>query len=111
MVQRTRARRKPLRIVPLSQRFCGIAGHARSTRDLEERPSVRTQEPQLAVGLSLDLITLLVNGTMVPAAEQGEIGQRRGAALGPVTDVVTLSESAVTAREAATVIAMLQGAP
>ncbi len=94
--------------MPLSQRSCGIAGHTGSHRDLGEQPSVRAQEPQLAVGLALDLVTLLVNGAMVPVTEQGEIGQCRGAALGPVTDVVALREPAVAAREAASVIAVLQ---
>jgi len=94
--------------VPLPQRSCGIAGHPGSSRDLREWPSVRTQKPQLAVGLSLDLVALLVDGAMVPATEQGEIGQGRGVALGPVTDVVALREPDVAAREAASVVAVLQ---
>jgi hypothetical protein len=40
----------------------------------------------------LDLITLLVHAAMVPATEHGEIRQRRRAALGPMPNVMALTE-------------------
>jgi hypothetical protein len=42
----------------------------------------RAAKFQLAVRLSLDLESLLVHGTMVPAAEQGEVREGSGASLG-----------------------------
>ena len=49
-------------------------------------------ERQLAVRLSIDLVALLVDRAVVPATEHGEVRQRRGAAVGPVTDVMALAE-------------------
>src|SRR5882724_974532 len=46
----------------------------------------------------------------MPTTQHREIRQRRRAAGGPVTDVVTLAERASAAREAAAVIAMLKRA-
>src|SRR5437667_442334 len=75
----------PLRSVLRSQDVHGIAGHFRRRRDLGQRPAVRAAEPQLAVGLSIDLVALLVNGAVVPTTEQGEIRERsRGPPLCPV---------------------------
>ena len=45
------------------------------------------------------------------AAEQGEIRQRGGAALRPVTDVMALAEADVAAGEAAASVAMLKRSP
>jgi hypothetical protein len=47
---------------------------------------------------------------MVPATQQGEIGERRRTTLRPVTDVMRLAHPEAAAREAAAVIAMEQGA-
>jgi len=55
-------------------------------------PAVRATESQLAVGLSLDLVALLVDGAMMTTTEQGEIRERRGASVSPVADVMTLAE-------------------
>ena len=45
------------------------------------------------------------------AAEQGQVRQRGGAALGPVTDVMALAEADVAAGEAAAAVAMLKSSP
>ena len=58
-----------LRIVPRSQGVRCIARHFRSTRDIGQKPAIRAAEPELAIGLSIDLEALLVNGAMVPATE------------------------------------------
>jgi hypothetical protein len=83
---------KPLRIVPRSQDLHRIARYFRRTRDLGQKPAVRAAESKLAVGPSIELVALLVNGAVVPPTEQGEIRERGRAPLSPVTDVMALSE-------------------
>jgi hypothetical protein len=63
----------PFRVAARSQDFHGIAGHFRSSRDLRQQPAVRTAEPQVAIGLPIDLVPLLVNGAMVATAEHSEV--------------------------------------
>jgi hypothetical protein len=65
-------------------------------------------EPKLAIGLSLELVALLVNGAVVPATEHGEIRERGGAALGPVTDVMALADSHPAARETAAAVSVME---
>src|SRR2546428_3596706 len=96
-----RVQDEPLRIVPRSQELHCIARYFRRTRDIGQKPTVRSAEPELAIGLSIDLEALLVNGAVVPATEQGEIREGGGAPLGPVTDVMALSEADPAARETA----------
>jgi hypothetical protein len=83
---------KPLRIVPPSDDFHGITAHCRWRRDLRQKPAVRSAEAKLAVGPSIELVALLVNGAVVPTTEQCEIRERGRAPLSPVTDVMALSE-------------------
>jgi hypothetical protein len=78
---------------------------------LRKNPSVRTAEFEGAVGHALDLEPLLVDGAVMPAAEQGEIGQRRGPTLRPVADVMALSDTHAAPREGASAIPALEGAP
>jgi hypothetical protein len=59
--------------VSRSQDLHCIARYFRSTRHLGQKPAVWAAEPEFAIGLSIDLEALFVNGAMVPAAEQGEI--------------------------------------
>ena len=102
---------KPLRIVPSSDDFHGIAAYCRWMRDLRQKPAVRSAEAKLAVGLSLQLVVLLVNGAVVPTTEQGEIRERGGAPLGPVTDVMALAESHPAARETAAAVSVMERPP
>ena len=69
---------------------------------------LRMPERQPAVGPPVDLVAFLVHRAMVPAAQQGEVGQCGGPALCPVTDVVTLNEPAAAAREATVPVAVQQ---
>jgi len=101
---------KSLRIVPRPQDLSQIAAQLRRMRDLGQEPAVRAAEPKLAVGLSIDLVTLLVDGAMMAATEQREIRQRGGTALRPVTDVMPLAEPRAAAAEAAAAIAMVERA-
>jgi hypothetical protein len=59
----------------------------------------------------MELVALFVDGAVMPATEQGKIRERRGAPLGPVTDVMALAEANPTAREAAAAVAMVEGPP
>ena len=102
---------KPLRIVPRSDDFHGIVGHLVRKRSLGENPPVRTPEVELAVRLSLHLVALFVDRAVVPATEQGEIRQRGGTALRPVTNVMPLPEPHATAREAAAAVAVMERSP
>jgi hypothetical protein len=83
---------KASRLVLRPQRLHGIADHLRTRRDIGQRPAVRATESKLAVRLSIDLVTLLVDGSVVPATEQGEIREHRGASVGPVANVMPLAE-------------------
>ena len=70
--------------------------------------AIRSPESKLTVGLAIELIALLMDGTMMPATQRGEIRERRWSALSPVTDVVALDESAVAAGKSTTAVAMMQ---
>jgi len=88
-----------------------IARYFRRTRDLGQKLAVRAAEAKLAVGLSIELVALLVNGAMVSATEQGKIRKRRRASLCPVTDVMSLHEPAAAAREAAAAVSVMKRPP
>ena len=100
-----------LRSVPRSQDVHWITGHVTRRRDFGQKLAVRAAEPQLAVGLSIDLVALLVNGAVVPATEQGEIRERGGAALCPVTNVMSLTEPHPAARETAVAVSVMERPP
>ena len=102
---------QPVRVVARSQDFQGIAEYLRSNRDLGQKPAVRPAEAKLAVGLSIELVTLLVDGAMVPTTEQSQIRERCRAPLGPVPDVMSLAESHAAAREAAAAVSMMERTP
>ena len=59
------------------------------------------------VGLSIDLVALLVHRAVVPPAEQREICERRRAALRPVMEMMPLGEADPAAREATTSVPMM----
>jgi hypothetical protein len=104
----SRVQGKPVCLVACSEDRNGITHHGQRSWYFGQGFAVRTAKFQLAVRLSLDLESLLVHGTMVPAAEQGEVREGSGASLGPVTDVVALPEAYATAREGAAAVAMVE---
>jgi hypothetical protein len=57
------------------------------------------------------VIPLLVYRTVVPATEHREVGERGGAAIGPVPGVMAFPERESAAREAAAAVAVVQRAP
>src|SRR2546425_5079531 len=102
---------EPVRLVLCAQRVHGIARYRGRRRDLRQDLTVRATEAKLAIRLSIELIAFFVNGAVMPATEQGEIRERGGASIGPVTDVMTLAEANPAAREAAAAVAMVERAP
>jgi sulfur carrier protein ThiS len=94
--------------MPRSQDFHGIAEHLRSAWDLRQKLAVRAAEAKLAVGLSIELVALLVNGAIVPTTEQRKIRERGRASLCPVMDVMSLAESHSAAREAAAAVSVVE---
>src|SRR5216117_288711 len=79
-----RVQDEPLRSVPRPQKLHGIARHFKRRRDFWQNPAIRAAEPKLAVGLSIELVALLVDGAVVPATEQSEIRECGGTSLCPV---------------------------
>jgi hypothetical protein len=106
-----RVQDQPLRGVPRPQELHGIARHFKRRRDLGQNLAVRAAEPKLAVRLAIELVALLVNGAVVPATEQGEIRERGGAPMRPVTDVMSLPNPDSAAREAAAAVSVVERPP
>jgi hypothetical protein len=64
---------KSVRLVLRSENGQRVVGHGGSRRHVRERPPVRTAEPQLSIGVPVQLEALLMDGTMVAATQQCEI--------------------------------------
>jgi hypothetical protein len=109
--RRQGVQREPLRLMLCPESLHGVPTNLWGRRDVGQQPTVRTAEAQLTIGQSIDLVALFVNSAVVPATEHGEIRQRSGASVGPVTDVVALTEPRSTAREATAAVAMQQRSP
>ena len=71
--RRPRVEVEALRLVLFSEGPDGIDRHRGRRRNFGQGPAVGPPEPERAVGLPIDLITLLVYRAMVPATEQGEV--------------------------------------
>ncbi len=99
---------KPVRFIPRSEDLHRIAAHLRRMRDLGQNLAVGAAETKLAIRLSIELVSLLMDGAMVAAAEQSEIRERGGTAVGPVTDVMTLTEANAAARKAAAAVSVVE---
>jgi hypothetical protein len=102
---------KPLRIVPRPERLDRIRGHRGRPRDVGQEPAVRPPEPERAVGLSIDLVALLVDRAVMPATEEREVRERGRATLRPVPDVMPLAEREPAAREAAAPVSRVERSP
>jgi hypothetical protein len=108
---RPRVQVQPLLLMSRPQKPHRIAGDCDGVRDLREKLSVRTSKPELAAGQSFHLVALFVNCTVMPTTQQREIGERRGAAMRPVMNVMSLADADTAAREATTVVSVVQCAP
>jgi hypothetical protein len=102
---------EPLRVVLRAERLDRIRGHRGRGRDVGEQLAVRSPELKRAVGLSLDLIALLVHRAVMAATEHREVRQRGRAALRPMLEVMALPERQSAARETATLVAVVERAP
>jgi len=60
-------------LVPRPERPDRIVGDRWRKRDIGQESAVRSPEPQLAVGLSFHLVSLLVDGAVMPPAERREV--------------------------------------
>jgi hypothetical protein len=98
-----------LSVVPCSECLNRIDWQRDRRRNLGQGPAVGPPEPERAVGLSIDLIALLVDRAVVPATQEREVRKRGRAALRPVAEMVPLGEAAAAAREAAAPVAVAEG--
>jgi hypothetical protein len=108
--RRSRVQAEPLRVVLGAERLDRIGRHRGRRRDVGEQLAVRSPELKRAVGLSIDLIALLVDRAVVPATEQREIRQPGWAPVRPMMEVMALPERHSAAREAADLVTMVERA-
>jgi len=80
-----------------------------SSRDghFGKNSTIRTAEAKLTVCSSNDPVAFLVNRSMMPATQEGQVRKRGGASVSPVMDVMALSESHVATRKATAAVAMM----
>ena len=71
--RRSRVEAESLCVVLRPQSLGRIRGHYGQGRYLGQQPAVRPPESERAVGLSIDLIALLMHRSMVSATEQREV--------------------------------------
>jgi len=105
---RARVEAKAVRVVTSAESLDGITDHSGSRRHLRQRVAVRPPEPKSPVGPARDLVALLVHRSVMPAAEQGEVGECGRAPVGPVAEVMPLGEAQAAPREAAALIPMVE---
>ena len=85
-----------------------MSRHRSRRRAFGQELAVGSPEAELAVGPSIHLVALLVNGAVVTATEQCEVRQRGQAAVCPVANVMALAEREPAAREAAATVAVVE---
>jgi len=105
---RPRVKIEPLSVVRREQRVDGIARPRGGRRNVRQWPPVRSPEAQLSISLSLHVIALFVHRAVMAATQQREIGQRGGASVGPMANVMALAKRSCAAGEAAAPVPMLQ---
>ena len=108
---RPRVQVEPLSVVQREQRVDGIARHHDEQRNVRQWPAVRSPEAELSLSLSLHLITLFVHRAVMAATQQRQIRQRGGASVGPVANVMALTERSCAAGEAAAAVPVLKSTP
>jgi hypothetical protein len=109
--RRARVQAEPLGVVLHAERLGRIGGHRGRGRDVGEQLAVRSPELQRAVGLSIDLVALLVHRAVMAATEQREVRERGRAPVRPMMEVMALPERQPTAREAAALVAVVERTP
>ena len=109
-VGRARADAKAVGVVTRPEDRDGISGACSGGRHLRERAAVGSPELERPVRPARDVETLFVYGTMMPAAEQREIGELRRAALRPVVEMMSLNDSHAAPGKAAGPVSMQERA-
>jgi hypothetical protein len=104
---RARVDAKALGVVTRPEFRDRIHDHLGCQRRLGQRAAVRPPELERPVGPARHLKTLLVHRAVMPAAEQREIREGRGPAMGPVMEVMPLSDANAAARQPAAPVSML----
>jgi len=102
-----RVKAKVLGVVTRPEGRDRISRPCRGRRSLGDRPAVRALELERPIRPACDLVALLVNCAMMPAAKQREIRERRGPALRPVMEMMPLGDANAAPGKAATAISML----
>jgi len=92
--------------MPCSEIVHGIVRRLGWRRDVRYDAAIRPPETELAIRVAIDLVALLVDGTVVKATQHDQIRESGGPALRPVMNVVSLNERQPAAREAATLVTM-----
>ena len=57
----------------LTERLDRIGRHRGRLRHVGQGPAIRPAEPEIAIGVSIHLIALLVDRAMMPATQQREV--------------------------------------
>ena len=109
-VGRARADAKALGVVPRLEDRDGISGACSGGRHLRERAAVGSPELERPVRPARDVEPLFVHGTMMPAAEQREIGELCRAALRPVVEMMGLNNPHAAPGKAAGPVSMQERA-
>ena len=97
--------------MPCSEIVHGIVRRLGWRRDVRYDAAIRPPEAELAIRVAIDLVALLVDGTVVKATQHDQIRESGGPALRPVMNVVSLNERQPAAREAATLVTMQERPP
>jgi hypothetical protein len=109
--RRPRVEAEPLRLVPRPEGLDGIGGDRNGRRHLGQESPVRALEPELAVGVSIHLVALLMDRAVMAATEQREVRERGRAAVRPVADVMPLAEREPAAGKAAAPVPVVKRPP
>ena len=78
---------------------------------VRQRISIGPHEFESAAWCSSDAMPFLVDRAMMATTEQHQVAERGGTALGPVLDVMAFTQAGAAPREAASPVAVQEGAP
>src|SRR5262249_1249029 len=98
-------------IVVRAKRRDRVVDDRRRWRHVWQQPTARVSELEGAVGTAGDSEPFLVDRTMMSSTQQREVGERRGAAVRPVADVMALGGADVAAGKATPAVPILERAP
>src|SRR5580765_1636994 len=109
--RRARVETQPFGLMLGLEPVDGVIRHRDGDWYVGEYAAVRAPEQEAAIGHSCDLVPVLVDRAMVAPTEQDQIRQHGRAAVRPVLHVVPLADPPSTAREATTLVSMVERAP